>query len=148
MPHTYTNLLYHIVFSTKDREPYIRTEYRDRIYKYICGTARGLSGKCIVIGGIEDHVHLLVTLKPTTNVAKFLQELKPNVTKWARQNIHPLFEWQNGYGAFTVSESQVAAVKRYIRDQKIHHKQMDFEVEFVRILEKSGVEYKREYLWK
>lgn len=148
MPHTYTNLLYHIVFSTKNREPYLTSEYRPRIYKYICGTVRGLSGKCIGIGGIEDHVHILVTLKPTTNVSKFLQDLKPNVKKWARENIHPGFEWQNGYGAFTVSESQVETVRRYIRNQEVHHKKMKFEDEFVRILDKSGVKYERKYLWK
>ncbi len=148
MPHTYANLLYHIVFSTKNREPYLAEELRERIYKYICGTVRGLGGKCIEIGGIEDHVHLLVVLKPTMNMSKFIQDLKPNVTKWARASVHPTFEWQNGYGAFTVSESQVEPVRKYIRNQKAHHSKRGFEDEFVALLDKSGVEYEREFLWK
>ncbi len=148
MPHTYTNLLTHIVFSTKNREPFLTAKYRPRVYEYIGGTVRGLGGICIEVGGIEDHIHMLVKLKPTMNVSKFLQDLKPNITKWARANINSRFEWQNGYGAFSVSESQVEKVRRYIRNQENHHKKMNFEQEFVGLLSRSGIEYERKFLWK
>ncbi len=114
MPHTYTKLLFHIVFSTKDRYGFITEDERVRIYKYIGGTIRSLGGICIEIGGVEDHVHILVALRPTMSVSKLIQDLKPSVTSWAREHIHPKFEWQNGYGAFTVGESQVEAVRTRI----------------------------------
>ncbi len=82
------------------------------------------------------------------NVSKFLQELKPNVTKWARQYIHPAFEWQNGYGAFTVSDSQVEIVKQYIRNQEQHHSRYNFRDEFETLLRKSGIDYDPDFLWK
>lgn len=92
MPHTYTNLLFHIVFSTKERYPFIKKDLRPRLYDYIGGTIRGIGGICLEIGGVDDHVHLLVKIKPTMSVSKFLQELKPNVTNWAKREIHPKFE--------------------------------------------------------
>lgn len=94
MPHTYTNFLFHIVFSTKERFPFIKNESKARFYDYIGGTIRGLGGICLEIGGVEDHIHLLVKLKPTLDVPKFLQQLKPNTTKFARENLYPKFEWQ------------------------------------------------------
>jgi putative transposase len=148
MPHTYTNLLYHIVFSTKDRKPFIRNKTKSRLYDYIGGTIRGIGGICLEIGGIEDHIHLLLKLKPTMDVAKFLQDLKPNVTNWARREILPIFEWQNGYGAFTVGESQIESVRRYIQNQEAHHKEIDFETEFKSLLRKAGIEFDEKYLWK
>lgn len=96
MPHTYTNLLYHIVFATKDRHPFIKPEFEERLYEYIGGTIRGLGGISLEIGGMDEHLHLMTKLKPTMNVSKFLETLKPSVTMWARSVIHPKFEWQDG----------------------------------------------------
>ena len=148
MPHSYTNLLYHIVFSTKERYPFIKKDLRSRLYEYIGGTIRGIGGICLEIGGIGDHIHLLVKLKPTMDVSKFLQDLKPNTTNWAKQIIHPKFEWQNGYGAFTVGESQIEAVRRYIQNQEEHHRKFNFEDEFKDLLRKSGMDFDEKYLWK
>lgn len=120
---------------------------KPNIYNYIGGTIRGLNGVCLEIGGVADHVHLLVKLKPTMNVSKFLQELKPSVTTWARENVHPKFEWQNGYGAFSVGESQVEGVRRYIQTQEEHHLRVNFDQEFENLLKKSEIEYDRKYLW-
>ncbi len=148
MPHTYTNFLYHIVFSTKDRFPFIKNESKPRFYDYIGGTIRGIGRICLEIGGVEDHIHLLVKLKPTLDVPKFLQELKPNVTNWTRRNLYPKFEWQNGYGGFTVGESQIESVRRYIQNQEAHHKKVGFEEEFKDLLRKAGIEFDERFLWK
>lgn len=148
MPHTYTNLLFHIVFSTKDRIPFIKSDLEERLYEYIGGTIRGLGAICLEIGGVEDHIHILVKLKPTLNISKFLEKLKPSVTKWARSIIHPKFEWQDGYGAFSIGESQIPAVRKYIRNQKEHHKKQSFEDEFKSMLTQAGIEFDEKYLWR
>ena len=147
MPHTYTNFLYHIVFSTKERYSFITKDAKPRLYDYIGGTIRGIGGICLEIGGVEDHIHLLVKLKPTLSVPKFLQELKPNTTNWAKREIHPKFEWQNGYGRFTIGESQIEVVRRYIQNQEEHHKKISFEEEFKDLLRKAGIEFDEKYLW-
>ena len=147
MPRTYTNLLFHIVFATKGRFPFIVREHRGRLYEYIGGTIRALGGICIEIGGISDHIHIIVRLRPDQNVSKFLQDLKPSVTKWARQNVHPKFEWQDGYGAFTIGESQLPGVRNYVRDQEEHHRKTPFDEEFKKMLNKAGIEFDEKYLW-
>jgi putative transposase len=148
MPHTYTNLLFHIVFATKGRIPFIKSEIKERLYEYIGGTIRSLGGISLEIGGIDDHVHLLVKLKPTMELSKFMQDLKPSITNWAKKEIDPKFEWQIGYGAFTVSDSQIEPIRNYIQNQEEHHKDRDFDEEFKVILKKSGVEFEERYLWK
>jgi putative transposase len=148
MPHTNTKLLFHIVFSTKERYGFITEDKQERIYEYICGTVRSLGGICIGIGGVEDHVHILVALKPTMSISKLIQDLKPSVTSWAREHIHPKFEWQNGYGAFTVGESQVEAVRTYIRGQKEHYKKMVFDEEFKELLNRANIDFEERFLWK
>lgn len=147
MPRTYTNLLFHIVFATKERYPFISKEHRGRLYEYIGGTIRALGGICIEIGGVADHVHLVVRLKPHYDVSKFLQDLKPSVTKWARANIHPKFEWQNGYGAFTIGESQLPGVRNYIRNQEEHHAKTLFDDEFKEMLTQAKIEFDERFLW-
>ena len=148
MPHTYTNFLYHIVFSTKERFPFIKNELKPRLYDYIGGTIRGIGGICLEIGGVEDHIHFIVKLKPTLLVPKLLQELKPNTTNWAKREIHPKFEWQNGYGGFTIGESQIEGVRRYIQKQEEHHKKVSFEAEFKDLLKNAGIEFDERYLWR
>ncbi|NNF00291.1 MAG: IS200/IS605 family transposase [Pyrinomonadaceae bacterium] len=148
MPHTYTNFLYHIVFSTKDRYPFITKRFCPTIYEYIGGTIRGLGGISLEIGGIEDHVHLLVKLKHTLLVPNLMRELKPSVTTWARKNVDSKFEWQIGYGAFTVGQTQVEIVRRYILNQEKHHRRMNFDQEFESILKQSEIDYDLKYLWK
>jgi len=147
MPRTYTNLLFHIVFATKGRFPFIVKEHRERLYEYIGGTVRALGGICIEIGGVADHIHMIVRLKPNQDISDLLQKLKPGVTKWARQKIHPKFEWQDGYGAFTIGESQLSAVRRYIQDQEKHHRKTPFDEEFKEMLNRAGIDFDEQYLW-
>ncbi len=148
MPHTYTNLLFHIVFATKERYPFISQQYEERFYEYIGGVVRGLNGVCIEIGGMPDHVHIIVRLKPTLNVSKFLEQLKPAITNWARTVIDPKFEWQTGYGAFTVGESQLPTVRRYVQNQKQHHIKQIFDEEFKDMLRAASIGFDEKYLWK
>ena len=143
----YANLLYHIVFGTKGRLPMIRSEIRPEFYSYMCGIVRGLGAVVIEIGGIEDHIHLLIKLKPTTNVADFVRDLKSNSSAWMKENGVRKFAWQRRYGAFTVSESQKGIVTRYILNQERHHKKFDFKTEFETFLKSNGISID-DYVWQ
>ena len=140
MAHSYTNLLYHIVYATKERRPLIDLEFQPRLYEYLGGTIRGLKAISLEIGGIEDHVHILAKVPPTIAISDFLEKLKANSSKWAK-SVRRGFGWQDGYSAFTVSESQVERVRNYIRNQSEHHKKVSFRDELIALLEAHGVEY-------
>ena len=147
MPHTYSNLIFHLVFSTKDRKPLITPELQHRLYDYLGGTIRGLGGILVEVGGIADHVHMLVILKPTILLSDFMREMKSSSSKWANQITGGKFEWQNGYGAFTVGRSQIATVRKYIQNQETHHRIVDFRGEFVEMLNKADIDHDERYLW-
>jgi putative transposase len=149
MPSTYTNLLYHIVFSTKDRIPLITDNLQEEVYKYIGGIIRNEGGIQLEVGGTSDHIHILAKLKPAVSVSEMLNRIKSNSSKWANEEKMQLrkFGWQEGYAAFSVSESQVPTVKQYIRGQKEHHRKQSFQEEFVALLERHGIEYDPRYLW-
>ena len=127
MPETFTNLIYHVVFSTKNRQPLITEAYQPRLYDYIGGTVRNLGGISLAINGTEDHVHLLVKLRPDKSLSDVLRDLKAGASGWMHDVFPELkdFSWQRGYGAFTVSASNVEAVMRYIANQKVHHQKHD-----------------------
>jgi REP element-mobilizing transposase RayT len=128
MPSTYSNLLYHIVFSTKDRERLIADDFKEELYRYMAGIAREEGGSLLEIGGIEDHVHLLAKFKPSIAVSDMLRLIKTNSSKWLHEEKkHARFGWQEGYAAFSVSESQMVAVRRYIRNQASHHRRQSFQ---------------------
>ncbi len=146
MGSTFLSLHYHIIFSTKERRPFLRDAWRAKMHEYLGGTVRGLGGIPEAIGGVADHVHLLVGLRATHCLADFMQELKKATSLWAKDHHEPEFAWQEGYAAFTVSYTHVDPVKQYIRTQEEHHRQADFLEELKRLLEKNGVEYKPEYL--
>ena len=146
MSSTFLSLHYHIVFSTKERCPFLRDSWRAKMHEYLGGTVRGLGGIPEAIGGVADHVHLLVGLRATHCLADFMQEMKKATSIWAKDNREPSFGWQDGYAAFTVSYTHIDSVKEYIRTQEELHRQTDFIEELKRLLEKNGVEYKPEYL--
>jgi putative transposase len=147
--HTYTNLLFHIVFSTKNRTRYLRSDVRPDVFAYIGGIARHVGGAALNIGGHDDHVHILAKLPPTLLLTDFVQKIKSNSSRWAhRKRVLPrAFEWQEGYAAFTVSESSVPDVARYIVEQETHHRKMTFQEELVSILKKHGIAYDERFLW-
>jgi putative transposase len=150
MAKSYTNLLYHMVFSTRERRPLITPERRERLYEYLGGAVRGEGGISLAIGGIEDHLHLLAKLRPDKALSDLLRVLKANSSGW----MHDVFPdardffWQNGYGAFTVSASQVPAVSSYIANQERHHKKRSFRDEFIQMLHVNQIELDEKYLWK
>ena len=116
------------------------------MHEYLGGTVRGLGGIPEAVGGVADHVHLLVGLRATHYLADFMQELKKATSVWTKDHHESEFGWQDGYAAFTVSYTHLEPVKEYIRTQEEHHRQMDFVEELKRLLEKNGVAYKPEYL--
>jgi putative transposase len=149
MPSTHTNLLYHIVFSTKCRIPLITQNLQDELYRYTGGIIRAEGGVSLEIGGTTDHLHLLTRFKPAISVSEMLGRIKANSSKWANENKMKLrkFGWQEGCGAFSVSESQVNSVVNYIRGQEEHHRKQTFQEEYVALLQKHGIEYDEKYLW-
>jgi len=148
MSQSYTNLLYHIIFSTKDRQPLISSEYETRLYDYIGGTIRRAGGISMGINGTEDHVHLLAKLRPDKALSDVLRDLKANATGWMHELFPSMsqFTWQRGYGAFTVSHSNVDEVRRYIAQQKHHHAKISFRDEFLQFLKTNGIEYDERYV--
>jgi len=136
---SYTNHLYHIVFGTKGRLPMISQDIRPRFHEYLGGIVRGLGGIAIAIGGIDDHVHLLIKLKPTINFADFMRDLKSSSSKWAKENGVRKFAWQRRYGSFTVSESQVERVRKYVLEQERHHSRVNFKSEFEALLSSHNI---------
>jgi putative transposase len=144
---SYTNLLYHIVYATKKRAPLITNLLRPRLHEYLGGIVRGLGSVPIEINGVSDHVHLLVKLRPTISVSDFLSKLKSNSSGWAKRQTSGRFAWQDRYGAFTVSESQVDHVRLYIRNQEKHHQRMSFEEEFKALLKAHKLDFDEAHLW-
>jgi len=148
MESTLTNLLYHLVFSTKGRLPLIGDEIQQPLYDYMGGIIRNQGGKVIEIGGMPDHVHCLARLPARKAVPDILRILKSDSSGWVhRERPSDRFAWQTGYGAFTVSQSLVGKVRRYIQTQAEHHRARSFEEELLALLEKHGIEYNEEYLW-
>jgi putative transposase len=146
MASTFLSLHYHLVFSTKERRPFIRSEWSSRFHEYLGGTVNGLDGVSEQVGGVADHLHLLFGLKATHCLADFMRELKKASSSWARTNFEPEFAWQDGYAAFTVSSSLCERVRDYIRKQEEHHARRDFATELKELLEKHGVGYDLKYL--
>ena len=147
MPSTHTNLLYHLIFATKHREPLIDTGWREQLHEYLGGTVRGLGGIPLGIGGVADHVHLLVLLKPTHSLSDFMRELKKSSSTWVTaEQAYKGFQWQEGYAALTVSASLKTSVQEYIAGQEEHHRHKSFREELVKFLKKSGVQYDERYL--
>ena len=144
---SYTNLLYHIVYATKERAPLITSTLRPRLHEYLGGTVRGLDGVALEINGTADHVHVLARMRPTISVSEFLSKLKSASSGWAKRQTRGRFAWQARFGAFTVSESQVEHVRRYIRDQEVHHRTRSFEEELKALLRAHRIDFDEKYLW-
>ncbi|MGD9127065.1 MAG: IS200/IS605 family transposase [Planctomycetia bacterium] len=149
MAGTFSKLLVHVVFSTKNRASLISKQWQNELYQYMGGIIRSEEATLIEIGGTADHVHLLVQTKPIHTLSGLLKAIKGKSSKWVndQKEKYRKFGWQDGYAAFTVSESQARRVVDYIHSQEEHHKKIDFKAEFIALLKKHDVEYKEEYLW-
>ena len=148
MSGTYTNLLFHIVFSTKNRSPLITTEIASELYPYISGICKNKNAKLLIGNGMSDHVHLLVQLKPSILLADFVRDVKANTSKWINEEKCKVkkFGWQDGYSAFTVSKSQVQRVIEYIRNQKEHHRTADHLAELKLLLVRHDILFEEQRL--
>ncbi len=141
--HSFNSVLIHCVWSTKKREPSLNADLRGRLWPYLGGIAREKKMKAMAIGGTADHVHMLISLPPTLSVAKAVQLLKGNSSKWIHETFSRTrsFEWQEGYGAFSISVSGIDATVSYIRNQTEHHRARSFREEFATMLGKHGFDY-------
>jgi putative transposase len=147
MPKSLSRIIVHLVFSTKNREPFITDPYREETFKYLGGALNDLQCPNIWTGGVADHVHSLFVLSRTLSVSNVVEELKKESSKWAKKTIHPAFYWQNGYGAFSVSASNVDQVKKYIENQEQHHRTVSFQDEFRELLRRHEIEWDERYVW-
>jgi REP element-mobilizing transposase RayT len=147
---SYASLYFHCVFSTKERRPFITPDLRDRLWPFLGGIARQNIMKAIEIGGVEDHVHILLSLPSTMAIAKAMQLIKGGSSKWIHETFseHRDFAWQDEYGAFSVSVSQLDKIIKYIRGQEAHHRKRSFQEEFLELLQKHRIEYDERYLWE
>ncbi|MCL4203622.1 MAG: IS200/IS605 family transposase [Pirellulaceae bacterium] len=147
---SYTRLTYHIVFATKSRRRTITPALQPRLYEYIGGILRGMKDHLIEIGGTMDHLHILTQLSPTLAVAEVIRDVKANSSKWVNElpEIGERFEWQKGYGAFTVSYSLIDAVQRYIQNQKEHHRTRTFREEYTDFLKRHHIDFDLKYLFE
>jgi putative transposase len=147
---SYTRLTYHVVYATKYRRPAIGEASQDRLYEYIGGIIRAKQGHLIEVGGITDHIHILAHFPPTIAVSDMVRDIKASSAKWMneRSEVDARFEWQKGYGAFTVSTSLIPEVRVYIQNQSEHHRKASFEEEYVAILNRHGIPFERRYLFE
>ncbi|MBI4851697.1 MAG: IS200/IS605 family transposase [Acidobacteria bacterium] len=150
MGQTYTNLIIHVIFSTKDRIEVIDPEMKPKLFAYMSGIIRNIKGKPLKINGISDHVHLLIQLSPTNSISQAVQTIKANSSRWIHENYpsKESFAWQTGYGAFSVSRSSVPIVFKYIENQEMHHQKLSFKDEFLTLLKKNDIEYDENFIWQ
>ncbi len=143
MAHTYTNLLIHALFSTKQRRPLLHTELKPELFCYMGGIIRQLKGKPVLINGPRDHVHLLFVLPSRLSLSDLMEKVKANSSKWVHQRCpsRVLFAWQTGYTAFSVSQSNLEGVRQYIANQEEHHHRLTFKQEVLAFLKKHGIAY-------
>jgi len=149
MPQSLSKVIVHIIFSTKDREPFLDSNVRARLHAYLATMCRDLGGELVRVGGVSDHVHIVTTLPRTFSQAEIDRADKKASSKWIKEvdtRYRPFF-WQRGYGAFSVSPSQLEAVLQYIEAQQEHHRTRTFQEEYRELLRKHGVDFDERYLW-
>ena len=148
MAHTYSALFYHLVFSTKHRQNHLRGAFVERLWPYLAGISRSLDLTALAIGGMEDHVHMLLKAPPVIAPSEIAKKIKGSSSKWARQTFPDVqnFAWQDGYGVFAVSTSNISAVANYIRNQEQHHRQRSFGDEYLDLLRAHDIEFNEAYL--
>jgi REP element-mobilizing transposase RayT len=149
MPQSLSQVVIHIIFSTKQREPFLDEKIIKEVHGYLASCARELDWECYRVGGIEDHVHLAVRQPRTGSLSDFMGHIKRTSTKWIRNkdDQYQSFSWQGGYGAFSVGYSQLENLIRYIDNQKEHHQKMTTQDEFRMFLNKYQIDYDEQYVW-
>jgi len=150
MANTFTQIYIHIVFSVKGRQNLIQKSWEDELYKYICGIVNGRDQKVYAIGGVADHIHLLVSIKPTISISELVRDIKAHSSKWINEKrfIDGKFQWQKGFGGFSFSHSQIDNVIAYMNNQEQHHKMKKFKEEYIELLKKYDIDYDENYLFE
>lgn len=146
MSHTCGNILLHLIFSTRERRSLILPEFRNDLFAYLGGIIREMGGTALIVEGTFDHVHMLMRIRPSHSAAEIARVVKTNSSRWIRERC-PNFAWQTGYGVFSVSESNVPAVTKYIASQEEHHRKHSFQDEFRAFLKRNGIVVDEKYVW-
>ena len=149
MPQSLSSILIHLIFSTKNHEPFITEEIEKELYPYMATIFKGLKSPSLTIGGTTDHVHVLFSLSRVIKIADLVEEVKTESSKWIKTKGAEFrnFHWQRGYGAFSIGQSQLSSVKRYIARQKVHHQRVKFQDEYRKFLKSYGIDYDERYVW-
>ena len=149
MPQSLSSILIHLIFSTKNREPFITEAIEKELHPYMAKIFRELKSPALTIGGTDDHVHILFSLGRTIEVAELIEKVKTKSSKWIKTKGQEFenFYWQRGYGAFSIGQSQVETLKRYIARQRIHHQRVTFQEEYRKFLKSYGIDYDERYVW-
>jgi REP element-mobilizing transposase RayT len=150
MANTFSQIYIHIVFSVKGRQNLIQYKWKDELYKYICGIVNGQEQKVYAIGGMPDHLHLLISIKPNISISELVRDIKANSSKWANEKrlVAGKFQWQEGFGAFSYAQSQLDTVIAYVNNQELHHQTKTFKEEYIELLQKFNLEYNEKYLFE
>jgi len=150
MASTFTKILVHFIFSTKNREPLISPELEKPLFSYMVGIATNHGCYTVALNGTADHVHMLISLGKMVPIAKLMEEVKGDSSRWVNKEHRQAmpFRWQDGYAGFSIGESGLAATSQYIANQKSHHQRWSFQEELIRFLNKYGIEYDERYIWR
>ena len=148
MGHSYTNLLVHVLFSTKNREKRLSAEIRNDLFPYLAAVLNNQGSKVPIVGGGLEHIHMLVRIRPDQNIATLVRHAKTHSCRMVRERFDRGFQWQSSYAALSVSESQRQRVYEYIANQEGHHKQVDFTAEYISLLKRNEIRFELERLWK
>lgn len=149
MANTYTQLYFHIVFAVKGRQNHISTKWKDELYKYITGIISKKNQKLLIINGMSDHIHILISTRPDSNLSDLVRDIKANSSKWINEKkiTSGKFEWQTGFGAFTLGQSQLPKIVNYIKNQEEHHKIQSFKEEYISFLQAYEIDFKQQYIF-
>ena len=150
MANTYSRIYLQVVFAVKGRKSLIQCEWKDELYKYICGVVNGKKEKVYAIGGVSDHIHILISIKPSSIISDLVRDIKCNSSKWIneRQYVIDKFQWQEGFGAFSYTHWHLDTIINYINNQEEHHKKKSFKNEYLEFLEQFYIEYDEKYLFE
>jgi putative transposase len=149
MANTYCKIYLHVVFSVRGRRNLIHKSWKDELHKYITGIVNGKEQKVYAIGGMEDHIHILLSIKPTIAVSDLIRDIKANSSKWINERgfVIGQFQWQEGFGAFSHAHAQLDSVIAYINNQEQHHRRKTFKEEYLEFLQNFNVDYDEKYLF-
>ena len=149
MANTYSQIYFHVVFAVKGRYNLVSKTWKEELYKYITGIVTNKNQKLMIINGMPDHVHILLSTKPNCNLSDLVRDIKTNSSKWINEKgfVRGKFEWQKGFGAFTLGQSQLPIILNYIKNQEEHHRKKTFKEEYIKFLNAYEIEYKNEYLF-